>query len=268
MDLQAIASRIKAAQDHTQQIAPLTSQHRDFDIGAAYAVAHRLHRARLAEGAVAVGRKIGFTNAALWPVFGVREPIWGYVYDTTVVHLPAGPSTCRIARFAEPKIEPEIVVHFASPPPVTADLGEILACVDWVAHGIEIVQSHFPGWKFEAPDTVADAALHATLLVGAPRAVDRLGGDPIAALERFSITLSCDGELRDSGTGRNVLGGPLASIAHLAGVLAKQQAVPLAAHELVTTGTLTQALTIRAGETWTTELQGIALPGLSVRFVD
>ena len=33
---------------------------------------------------------------------------------------------------------------------------------------------------------------------------------------------------------------------------------------MVTTGTLTQAPLIRAGETWTTTLDGIDLPGLTV----
>jgi hypothetical protein len=35
---------------------------------------------------------------------------------------------------------------------------------------------------------------------------------------------------------------------------------------MVTTGTITTALSIRTGETWRTELEGIALPGLSVEF--
>jgi hypothetical protein len=35
----------------------------------------------------------------------------------------------------------------------------------------------------------------------------------------------------------------------------------------VTTGTITTAQSIRAGEAWRTELHGIALPGMAVRFV-
>jgi 2-oxo-3-hexenedioate decarboxylase len=41
---------------------------------------------------------------------------------------------------------------------------------------------------------------------------------------------------------------------------------PLAAGEIVTTGTLTRALPVSAGETWTTELTGVALDGIRVRF--
>ena len=130
------------------------------------------------------------------------------------------------------------------------------------------MQTHFPGWKFQAADTIADSALHGTLLVGAPQPTDRLGADPVAALERFSLTLSCNGAVRDTGTGRNVLGSPLAALAHLIAVLARQpQYRTLQAGEIVTTGTITSALPVRAGETWSTELAGIALPGLAVAFV-
>jgi len=267
-DLGAIARRMKAAQDEVRQIEPFTSQLSDFDVSSAYAVAHLIHEARLAEGAAPVGRKIGFTNPDMWSLYGVREPIWAYMYDTTVVRVSDMHETCSIRRFAEPKIEPEIVFHFRSAPPVDGDLCAILHCIDWVAHAFEIVQSHFPGWKFQAADTVADWGLHGTLLVGEPQAVARLGTDPVAALESFAIALSCDGKVRERGRGWNVLGSPLAAIAHLIAVLAKQpQYMPLQANEMVTTGTITTAQPIHVGETWRTELEGIALPGLSVEFV-
>ena len=42
---------------------------------------------------------------------------------------------------------------------------------------------------------------------------------------------------------------------------------PLSAGEIVTTGTLTRALAVGPGETWSTELSGISLPGARIRFV-
>jgi 2-keto-4-pentenoate hydratase len=268
-DLGPIARQMKAAQDEVRQIEPFTSRLSAFDISSAYAVAHLIHKARLAEGAAPVGRKIGFTNPDMWSLYGVREPIWAYIYDTTVVRLPDMRQECSISRFAEPKIEPEIVFHFRSPPPDDGDFCAILDCIDWIAHAFEIVQSHFPGWKFQAADTVADWALHGTLLLGEPQGAARLGTDRVAALESFTIALSCDGEVRERGRGSNVLGSPLAAVAHLIAVLAKQpQYMPLQANEMVTTGTVTTAQPVHAGETWRTALEGIALPGLSVEFVD
>lgn len=266
-NLHTIVQELKAAQDQCRQIEPFTSRLRDFGDAEAYAVANMIHEMRMDEGAIQVGRKIGFTNPEMWSIYGVREPIWAYVYDTTVVRLTSSHAQCRIGQFAEPKIEAEIVVHFRSTPPVSVEPAEILGCIDWIAHGIEIVQSHFPGWKFHAADTIADWGLHATLIVGEPQEVSRLGPGVVSDLETFTITLSCDGNVRERGRGSNALGSPLRAVAHLIGVIAKQpHASPLQSGELVTTGTLTAALPIHAGQNWTTNLNGIALPGISVSF--
>lgn len=267
LKLHDIATEIKAAQDRCLQLEPLTARLKDFGNSQAYAVAQLVHEMRINDGAAAVGRKIGFTNPEMWSIYGVCEPIWATIYDTTVVRLTGPQARCRIGKFAEPKIEPEIVVHFRSAPPVHADPGDILACIDWIAHGIEIVQSHFPGWKFKAADTIADGGLHATLIVGEPQDVNRIGAGVVSDLERFTISLACDGIVLEQGRGSNVLGSPLHAVAHLVAVIAKQPHVlPLQAGELVTTGTLTAALPIGAGQTWNTNFDGIALPGIQVTF--
>jgi len=267
-DIRTIALQMKAAQDERRQIEPLTSQLNAFDVRSAYAVADLIHHGRLREGAVAVGRKIGFTNYDMWAQYRVREPIWAYIYDTTVTYVSGGHQTCSLSRYTEPKIEPEIVFHFRSAPPVGTDLSAIVECIDWVAHAFEIVQSHFPGWKFQVADTVADCGLHGMLLIGEPQPIDRLGANLMAALETFSIALSRNGDVREVGVGSNVLGSPLAAIAHLIAVLAAQpEYKPLEANEIVTTGTVTTAHAVVADETWRTTVKGIALPGLTVEFV-
>lgn len=140
--------------------------------------------------------------------------------------------------------------------------------MEWVAHGFEIVQTHFPGWRFQAPDTVADMSLHGTLLVGLPQPASRLGKDAAAALESFSLTLSCGERPVETARGANVLGNPLSAIVHLLAVLARQpRYAPLAAGEMVTTGTVTTAQSVKAGEIWRSQVRGIALPGLTVEFL-
>ena len=269
LDLPALAREIKSAHDASTQIEPLSARAGGLDMAGAYEIARIVHQQRLQEGRRAVGRKIGFTNAALWPVYGVHEPIWGPMYDSSVVYLDEGRGRCGLGRFTEPKIEPEIVFHLSKTPPQDADLQTLLGCIDWVAHGFEIVQSRYPLWKFKAADTVADGALHAALLVGPRCAVASLGAGLIDALKDFTITLSRNGQLEESGQGSAVLGHPLAALAHLLQVLTTQPMQPaLQAGETVTTGTLTQARDVRAGETWSTVLEGINLPGLSVAFSD
>lgn len=267
IDLQSIAEAVKAAQDACHSIELLTSQPEGFGQAEAYAVAELIHNMRLQEGWQPVGRKIGFTNPKMWSIYGVQAPIWGFIYDTTTVQLQEQQYTCQLGRFAEPRIEPEVVVRFASEPPLTDDPARILQNIDWIAHGIEIVQSHFPGWKFQAADTIADWALHAKLLVGKPIAVNQLGPDVLSDLESFSVSLSCNGQVQDEGRGANALGSPLKAVAHLIAVLAKQpDSKPLQAGEIVTTGTLTAALPVQPGQRWETTLEGIDLPGISVAF--
>jgi 2-oxo-3-hexenedioate decarboxylase len=266
--LAAIAREIREAQQQVRQIPPFSTRVANFDLSAAYRVAQINHAACLAAGGVPVGRKIGFTNAAMWERYQVCEPLWSYLYAATVVFLEGDQGHCSIGRLCEPKIEPEIVLHFDRTPPAGASAAEILACVDWVAHGFEIVQSHYPNWQFAAADVIADSVLHGTLLLGTPQPVSCLGEDPLSVLQEFSVTLSCNGTALEVGQGSNVLGSPVAAVAHLNRVLAVPGSSPLAQDEMVTTGTITTAHAIRVGETWNTTLSGIDLPGLSVTLVE
>jgi 2-keto-4-pentenoate hydratase len=260
------AQEVLAALSSGQSIANFTSRDAAFGVTEAYAVAAALHRARLARGERAVGRKIGFTNRSLWPVYGVHEPIWGHVYDTTVVYAQDGRAELPVGPLPEPRIEPEIVLHFAAAPPATRDEAAILACVDWIAHGFEIVQSPFRDWKFKVADTVAANGLHGALVIGTPVPVAGIA-DCARKLREFRLTLARDGVPHAEGTGANVLDSPLLAFAHFGGVLARlAQFAPVGAGEVVTTGTLTDAYPVKAGETWSTRLAGIELPGLELAF--
>jgi 2-oxo-3-hexenedioate decarboxylase len=267
-ELQDIAAQVQIAQDERRQLQLFASRIQGFDLPSAYAVAHLVHEARVAKGARPVGRKIGFTNPDMWSVYGVREPIWAYVYDTTVTRVTTDQVTVSIGRFAEPKLEPELAFHFRTAPPEGGDIRAILDSIDWVAHTYEIVQSHFPAWRFQAADTVADSSLHGALFVGEPQPIERLAPDPIAALKTFTLSHSCNSIVREVGKGSNVLGSPLLALAHLIKVLANQpESSPLQAGEIVTTGTITAAETARAGDTWQTTLTGLPVRGLTVKFV-
>jgi len=69
------------------------------------------------------------------------------------------------------------------------------------------------------------------------------------------------------GHALNVLEGPLSTIRYLMDLLARDpDNEPLAAGETVSTGTLTRALPVKPGETWTTKLKGIALEDARLLF--
>lgn len=267
IQLQQIAADISAAQIDRRQIGSFSARYPAFDLESAYAVARIHHQRRLDQGATMVGRKIGFTNPSMWARFGVRQPLWAPLYEDTVVYVDSAAADCSLGGFTEPKIEPELVLHFHRTPPVTDDPAAILACVDWVAHAFEIVQSHYPNWEFSAADVVADDVLHGALLIGPTCKVADLGTELIERLKTFSVALYAQGDLRETGEGRNVLGCPATAVAYLQQVLDQQpESSTLQAGELVTTGTITTALPVKVGETWETRISGLDVPGLKVRF--
>ena len=267
IDIDEAAAEIVALLGTGRQVRPYSARHPGFDLAAAYRVAAGVHRRRMLRGERPVGRKIGFTNRRIWDEYGVHAPIWGHVYDTTVHDLAAVAAGFPLAGLAEPRIEPEIVFGLAARPHAGMDDAELLGCIEWVAHGFELVQSIYPGWVFAAADTVAAYGLHGALLVG-----ERIAMKPDVArwrstLPAFDIELSCDGVAMERGAGSDVLDGPVSALRHLIGVLeAGGNQAPLGEGEIVTTGTLTRALPVRAGQAWSTRLQGVDLPGAAVRF--
>jgi 2-oxo-3-hexenedioate decarboxylase len=232
----------------------------------------RLCALRTARGERVIGRKIGFTNRTIWAEYGVYAPMWGFVFDATVRNLPTPGLAVRhpfpLGHFAEPRIEPEIVFRLAAAPSPDMDEAALFGCIDWMAQGFEIVQSVFPGWKFAPADTVIVNGLHGALLLR-PRHPAGFGNasDWVSNLAGFEIDLLRDGAVIDRGRGANVLDGPLSALRHLVALLARDPVnSPLATGDIVTTGTLTRAFPISAGESWSTTLRGIGIGGTPVWF--
>src|SRR5215471_16507452 len=205
-DIDAIADEVAVTIGTPRQIPTFTSRPAGLTLDEAYRVTAVLNRRREAHGEKRLGRKIGFTNRTIWAQYNVYAPIWGYVYDTTV-HELSDTASLRLDAFAEPLIEPEIVFGLAHAPAPDMDDGALIACIDWIAHGFEIVQSIFPGWQFLAPDTVAANGLHGALLIGPRHPIGSRGAQWRNALPNFTIDLLCDGRVVDRGHSINVLDG-------------------------------------------------------------
>ena len=215
----------------------------------AYEVLREIEARRVAAGWRPVGRKIGFTNRTIWPRYGVYLPMWAHVWAHTVHDASANRATLALAPFVQPRIEPEVVFRLHAPVPVTDDARAVLACVEWIAPGFEIVQSHSPDWKFAAADCTAAFGLHGALVVGTPLPVtDRNRAALAAALPTFTLTLRRAARSIDTGVGANVLDSPALALVHLARRAGQQpQFPPLAAGEIVTTGTRHRRVAGRAG---------------------
>lgn len=246
-----IAARLHQAFTTATPLAPISDAEPGFDLPRAYRVQAALTDLR---GQPVVGVKTGFTNRTIWDQYGVHAPIHGPVLANTW-----RPGPLDLTGLLEPKIEPEIVLRLSASPSPDMDLPALMACVGSLARGFEIVQSPFPGWRFQAADTVAAGALHGALVTG-----DFVPATPalLDSLSDLTVTLFCNGQPADTGHSANILGGgPMAALADLVQQRGQDR---LPAGWIISTGTLTRALSAEPGQTWSTQITGAALPGLTL----
>lgn len=254
-----------------RQVLPSPPSARDaaFDLTAAYSVEAELVRLRRADGHVPVGRKVGYANKAVWRALKLETLVWAHLYDDTVQHAAANMATLDVGRMCSPKIEPEIVFKMRQPLDGAGDAARALEAAEWLALGFEIIDCVFADWKFQPPDFVAAFGLHAALVIGEPLPIHPEAIPALAAqLSRFTVCLRKGGQIVAEGSGRHSLRSPALCLEELAAAIARRSpGEPLSAGELVSSGTLTDAQPIAAGESWTAVVDGIELPPLALHTV-
>jgi 2-oxo-3-hexenedioate decarboxylase len=196
--------------------------------------------------------------------------MWAHVYDDSVSQASGGKAEVSLAGTVSPRMEPEILFKLRAPIPVGCnDAEQLLRSAEWYAHSVEIVHSHFD-WKFTLADATADWACHARLVIGEPQPIREQDIPSLArALPAIKAALLRGGVRQIEGAGANVLGSPAYALGFLADLLARQPFMqPLAAGEVISTGTITDALPVRPGETWSTEITGLPAQNLTIVYTD
>lgn len=265
--LDAVAQRLLDARAAARCTERPTLEDPAFSIADAYAVAERQRQQRLARGERLVGYKIGFTNRGIWDRYGVHAPIWGPVWHSTCTRLEGSTHCHSLAGLSQPRLEPELVFGFARTPRAGMTLAELGACIDWVAHGFELVHTHFEGWRFAAADTVADFALHGHLVVG-PRTPAACFAD--LGAETAALQLSLHEGLRhvETGSAGVVLDGPLNALRLWVDAMAEHTPQwSIEPGHCVTTGTITDAWPLAPDQHWHTALSDPRLSGLRLSTV-
>jgi 2-keto-4-pentenoate hydratase len=262
MNHDAIAARLLDACDRAALTALPSATDAGFAMADAYAVAEINRQRRIARGERPLGYKIGFTNRGIWDRYDVHEPIWGPVWSSTLHVLDGVRATTTLAGLSQPRLEPEVMFGFRSTPQRGMDEAALADCIEWVAHGFEIVHTHFDAWRFAAADTAADFALHGRLFVG-PKVDIRRFADPRAELAALQLTLY-EGDRRiDHGSASIVLDGPMTALRiWLDAMAAQPHGWQVKPGDVVTTGTITDAWPLVPGQRWRTELSDPRLPGL------
>ena len=270
LDIRALATEMLAARSEGKAVESRpSSRDSSFDLPAAYQVEEELAQLRRADGHKTTGRKIGFTNRAVWSRLDLDTIVWGYVFDDTVHYASGNHFILPIGQMVAPRIEPEVVFKLKSEISldVASDPAKVLKAVEWMALGFEIVDCPYPNWRYRPADMVAAFGFHGALVIGDPHPLKNL--DQLAEqLATFKLNLLKNGETAAEGTGKNVYDSPVLCLGQLARTInAQPDAAPLGAGEVITSGTITDAQPIAIGEEWAAVTEGLNLPSLSIKFV-
>jgi 2-oxo-3-hexenedioate decarboxylase len=267
--VEALAREVVTASETGQMILVPFSARPGFDLNTAYEVEAFSKRLREANGHKVVGRKVGYANKAMWRMLKLDTLVWGHMYDDTVHYADNNSAILTIANARSLKIEPEIVFGLKRSMAADLDACAALESTDWLALGFEIIDCPFPGWQFQPSDFVASYGLHVALVVGAriavrPESIPQLLDD----LPRFKVRMLKSRELVEEGSGKNSLRSPALCLAELASAVTKRSPnEPLAAGEIISTGTLTAGHALEEGDVWTAEVTGLAVPTLTLTLV-
>lgn len=254
---------------HGVGMTPPSQQDPELTLKRAYDLAFMVADKQIEAGDVIKGRKIGISNPAAWPAMGLDNVVWGYMFERTVHPILNNHTKLPIGEMFAPKAELELVFKLKDRPLSVRDPLELLAAVEWIAVGFEIVDCPYPDWQFTPADLVATFGFHAALVIG-----DCVEPDPLLLeqlteqIGNITANLSKNGEQVATGSAENVVGHPLLALAHLSEVIdAHPDAPQLAAGEIISTGTMTPPEPIVPGDTIKGELAGIDLPALTVELI-
>jgi len=254
--LHETAALLDQAEQSRMPLPPLSQEYPTLTPAQAYAIQSAWLELKLAKGARIIGRKIGLTSRAMQELLGVDQPDYGFLLDSMTV---TSGNTLARADFLLPRIEPEIAFWLAKDlkgPGITVDA--VLAATHGVSPALELVDSRIAKWQIKLPDTIADNASSARVIVS--EQIVPLDGLDLAV---EAVTLTRNGVEVGSGNGAAVLGHPAEAVAWLANKLAEYD-IAIMAGQLVLPGAMCAAATVAAGETYRAMFSTIG--EVSVRF--
>lgn len=253
---------------------PVQSHADTLTLDDAQAIAYRIEHLRKELGEHTIGRKISFTVPGSWRERNAtgRTAIWGALYDTTVRYAKRNKGLQSLRGAVQPCVTPGLVFKLGETPAEDATAEEIGECIEWIAHGLEVVVCPFKNWEMRMPDAIAAFGLHGTLIVGEPHALSYEVQEQLTdIMAQSSLTLSCTGKstmFLTSGFGDNAWDNPLMAVWHLHQLLMRQSRFPrLKEGDTISASVWSEAYPVKAGQTWATAFAGIALPGLTVDFI-
>ena len=252
-----LAERLENCELQAQDTTKITDDYPIMDWDDAYAIQDEIRRRKIARGVRIVGYKAGLTSHAKMKQMGVDSPCFGFLADYFAV--PEG-GECSVSALIHPKVEPEIafVTKTALKGP-GCHIGAVLAAIDFVMPGIEVIDSRYRDFKFDLKSVIADNTSASRFVIGGCAIPV---GD--VDLRTVGIVLEKNGEPVAFGAGAAVLGHPASAIAMLANHLgARGEEIP--AGSLILSGGITEAIAVAAGDSVCLRVQGMGSVGM--RFI-
>lgn len=249
LDIQQAALSLRLAAASGEFIAPLHQSWPDMSIEQAYAIQRENTQWRIAQGARAIGCKIGLTSRVVQRQLGVDQPDFGMLFDDMCY---GDGEPIPVSQLAQPKIEAEVAfvlerdIDQANPTQV-----DVLNAIGYALPALEIVGSRIANWNIRITDTIADNASSSAFV---------LGGTPVKLhgldLRLCGMVMERGGEPVSVGAGAACLGHPLNAVTWLARTMAKMGS-PLRAGDVVLSGALGPMVAVAPGDVIEARINGL-----------
>lgn len=241
---------IYRAEQTREWTEPVTVAYPGADIADAYAIGQYVTDAKVADGRIVKGHKVGLTSKAMREMTGATEPDYGTLFDNWFVDEG---STVSMSTMNRPLVEIELVFVLGTGlggPDVNAI--DVIRATDFIVPAFEVVDGRYSSRGVGGVvDSIADAATCGFVV---------LGGNPIRLedvdVRRIGGTLFKNGVVEESGVAAAVMGNPINSVAWLARKL-DEFGVSMEAGHAVLSGSFIRAHPVRAGDTFTAEFTGL-----------
>ncbi len=218
---QALAELIQQARSSKTTVAGKDSN-RGVDLPGAYRIQEATQGERLLKG-----YKLGLVSPAKQQQMGITTPIYGRIYANAICQ-----KNLSIGDYIQPRIEPEIAVVLRDGIAPEANAGVVSQAVGGYFLGVDILDSVWQDFKFNAVEVVADNSSGGGFLLSGRMSNGFSGG---------MLRLYLNGELLTEGHSDG-LGNPIQRLQWLA-----QQVGGLAAGTIVFFGSPAAAVPLKAG---------------------
>ena len=246
--IQQLAAELHESEQSRVQVEHFSKRFPEISIEDGYAISREWVKAKLAEGRVVQGHKIGLTSRAMQQASQITEPDYGTLLDDMFFEQGGD---IPFTRFIAPRIEVELAFilgkRLQGP---NVSIFDVLAATDYVVPAIEIIDARIEQFDRETGamrkvfDTIADNAANAGIVTGGrpvkPDAVD---------LRWVGALLYKNGVIEESGLAAAVLNHPATGVAWLANKLAPWGEC-LEAGEVVLGGSFTRPTNAKPGDTF------------------